>query len=166
MAGVIVATSLVSSWNYLRGVQVHAPRAPWKEVAAQIRADSFSNGHVLLYPEKPGGTLRFSRMLARYLPGVEKFLISIGSDDGEEKISELIAALPDVPLWAVLHCGFSRTIERRREFIKEQLGKRCKLVRSWNFAQGEHLLKNHNLGSFDTRRYYYVLELRQYQPKQ
>jgi len=100
-----------------------------------------------------------------HLPGVEKSIIPIGFDDGEEKISELIAALPDVPLWAVLHCGVSRVMERRREFIKEQLGERYKLVRSWNFAQGEQLLENHNLGSFDTRRYYYVLELRQYQPK-
>jgi hypothetical protein len=105
-------------------------------------------------------------MLARYLPGVEKSLLYVGSGDGEEKISQRITALPNEPLWAVLHCGYSRTMEQRREFIKEQLGKRYQLVKSWDFAQGEHLLENHNLGSLDTRRYYYVLELRRYQPKQ
>lgn len=166
LAGAVVAVSIVSAGNLLRGEQLHGPRAPWKEVAARIQAGPMADAPVLLYPAKPGGTYRYSRMLARYLPGIEPRLIPIGPEEEEEEIARRIAGLPAAPFWAVLHCGFSRPMEKRREFIKERLGKRFHLVESRAYGPGEHFLETHSLAPLNRRRIYHVLELQRYRPVQ
>ncbi len=163
LAGAIVIASAFASFNFLTGHELHAPATPWKEVALQIQKTSLPDSRILLYPEKRAGTYRYSRMLARYLPRLEAVLIPIGLEDTEEEILRLIEALPQGPLWAVLHYGGSDETERRRERIKAYLDERYRLMGSWNFGKNEHILGGGTKATPLRRQAYYALELRKYQ---
>ena len=163
--GIIASASLVSSLNYLSGRQLHSPPAPWKETANQIRQEVSSPvADILLYPEKSSGTWRHSRMLRRYLPSLEIHFLPIAPDSTEAETLRFIQALPDAPLWAVLHYGGSSATERIRELIKAELERKFRLVGSWDFGRDEHLLEGFLKSKIIKRQPYDVLQLRRYEP--
>lgn len=164
-AGVIAAASLVSSLNYLAGRQIHSPPAPWKETAQRIRQEAPSPVvRVLLYPDKPTGTWRHSRMLSRYLTGKEIELFPIPPESTLEEALRSVRDLPALPVWGVLHYGGSGAAEGVREAIKTEMKKRFRLTGSWDFGQDEHLLDGFLESRAVKRQPYHVLQLRRYEP--
>ena len=166
----IVGVSAYSLSNFYQGQQMHSTPTPWREIAATVQNQIQPKDVIVIFPEEATEIQKVSRYFRRYFHNPsQNTIIPIGYLEGaeaEKQIAGMVARLPDVPVWAVLHYGGSNVTERHRELIQEQLAKKYLLAAGWDFAPDEHFLNWIQGSDGDKPRSYYVVELRWYKPNE